>query len=160
MKKSPIIYIFTYQFEDLFIWARWTGKPVEARSRLIPILLIKMLLRLHEKRAGPVQWDPAVSCRDLGMAGQTFSHVNTLSRRGGTKNINCACVGLFADQNTESTSTWAIQHGDQCAIVLQKSRKTGKKPVNFQLAKCFYSYTTKKLFSSDKYLSEASLLKN
>ena len=37
--------------------------------------------------------------------------------------------------------------------------KSERKPVYFQKTKCFYSYTTRKLFSSDKYLSEASLLK-
>ena len=55
---------------------------------------------------------------------------------------------------------WVLKHATKTKIVFQKSRKIWKKACLFSESQWFYSYTTKKLFSSDKYLSEASLLKN
>ena len=47
-----------------------------------------------------------------------------------------------------------------CACVRLSVTQIVGNRLYFQKAKCFYSYTTKKLFSLDKYLSEASHLQN
>ena len=92
------------------------------------------------------------------MAGQTFSHVNTPSKQGETKNNYCACVRLSVTQMAGNHVVG--KHATKPKSYFKNQKKSERKPVYFQKAKCFLSYTTKKSFSWDKYLYEASLLKN